>query len=356
MPAHFVYRDPNKTVLNQGDILAKTPALVRHLSEFHPYYAQHVEYKYFMVLTQGCDLVLRKGGMCASPYITLAAVRPVEEALRREAARHQQDWQAKANVISLKSKDKIMMFVESLLDNNQSEYFYLHADPQVGIQQNCCAFLQLAVALKSQHYAMCLEAKVCELEEAFQAKLGYTIGQLFNRVGTVEWNEKYTDHPVSTAAKELINQNFVVLKDHQIKEGIAELIKGGKFGTMSPEEVRDYIARFKVRPNKEKLRDRALHLLTSDHNPLDAIQGRLATLISSDAECREKVVQVLVDANIDAAIRPEIADRIVKVLARAMRERCSDANVAEPIKNDIFRKILAKLISDPQIASILSAS
>ena len=81
-------RAEDKKTLCQGDVLKKTDDLVAHLKKYHPYYADHPDYKYFMVLTQSCDLVRRKGKPCDSQYITLAAARPVEEALRREAAKH----------------------------------------------------------------------------------------------------------------------------------------------------------------------------------------------------------------------------------------------------------------------------
>jgi hypothetical protein len=176
MPAHYAYRNPDKTTLCQGDILRKTDELVAHLREYHPHFADHADYKYFMVLTQTCDLVRRNGDPCNSQYITIAAVRPVEVALLREAAKRQDDWQQASRVISNKDRDALATFVKSLIDNNKERYFYIHTDAQLGIQQNCCVFLQLAVSLKAEHYDVCLAAKICELEEMFQAKLGFHIG------------------------------------------------------------------------------------------------------------------------------------------------------------------------------------
>ncbi len=223
MPSHYAYVEPNKKTLCQGDILKKTADLVAHLKKYHPYYADHADYKYFMVLTQSCDLVRRKGKPCNSQYITLAAARPVEEALLREAAKRQDDWQKEARVISAKERDNLANFVKSLIDNNKERYFYIHTDVSVEIQQNCCVFLQLAVSLKSEHYEMCLAAKICELDETFQAKLGYQIGHMYNRVGTTEWDTKYPDNDVDTFAQELIEDIFVVFEERQIKEGVADL-------------------------------------------------------------------------------------------------------------------------------------
>src|SRR5262245_18451718 len=115
MPAHYVYREPNKATLNQGDIHRKTDEVVAHLEKYHRYYSNHADYRYFMVMTQTCDLVLRDG-VCGSPYITIAAVRPFQEVLRREAAMHQTEWQQKSGVVGAKSAEKLVMFLTSLFD------------------------------------------------------------------------------------------------------------------------------------------------------------------------------------------------------------------------------------------------
>src|SRR4051812_19343885 len=49
--------------------------------------------------------------------ITIAAVRPLEEVLRREAAKHQTEWQREAGVIGKKAEDRLVLFLSSLLDN-----------------------------------------------------------------------------------------------------------------------------------------------------------------------------------------------------------------------------------------------
>jgi len=80
-------------------------------------------------------------------------------------------WEREAEVVGAKTAEKLGNFLTSLLDNNQDGYFYLHQDIGLGIQQNCCAFLPLSVALKIDHYNLCLEAKIAELTDTFQAKL-----------------------------------------------------------------------------------------------------------------------------------------------------------------------------------------
>ena len=72
---HFTYKcNPDMSSLCQGDILKITEEIKTVLTEVHPYFLND-QYKYFMVLTQSCDLVRRNGSKCKTPYITLAAVR-----------------------------------------------------------------------------------------------------------------------------------------------------------------------------------------------------------------------------------------------------------------------------------------
>ena len=76
---HFTYKhSPDMSSLCQGDVLQVTDGMRDILKEVHPYFLNK-QYKYFMVLTQSCDLVRRNGGNCKTPYITLAAVRSFDD-------------------------------------------------------------------------------------------------------------------------------------------------------------------------------------------------------------------------------------------------------------------------------------
>ncbi len=149
MPTHYVYDEPNRSELNQGDILRRSDELLALLAEYFPYYATHRDYIYFMVLTQTCDLVRRDGNPCAAPYISLAAVRPIKDAVLMEAARNQPAELQGTNVVGNKARDKLAMFLESLMDNNKSGLFYLHTDAGLTITEPCCAVLQLSISLRT---------------------------------------------------------------------------------------------------------------------------------------------------------------------------------------------------------------
>ncbi len=190
---HWTYDGtPDETYLHQGDVLQRTAALIDVLSEVHPYFAQ-AQYVRFMLLTQTCDLVRRGGAACKAPYLSIAAVRPFDEAIRRElakiAASRPDEQLCGGEYLSAQAFQKLKQQVGQILNNNHPEYFYLHAEPTSDLAQPCCAFLRVTIPLKIEHYDTLLEAKELQLKSAFQAKLGWLVGNTYSRVGTPDWGE-----------------------------------------------------------------------------------------------------------------------------------------------------------------------
>lgn len=353
MPAHYVYREPNKTTLNQGDVLQKTPALITHLQQYHFYYANHADYKYFMVVTQSCDLVLRDGA-CTSPYITIAAVRPLEEVLRREAAKHQTDWQRSAGVIGRKTEEKLVLFLSSLIDNNQDSYFYLHQDVGLGIQQNCCAFLPLSVTLKIDHYQTCLDAKIAELTDTFQAKLGSIIGQLYGRVAAPEWNEYYPDNKVAKQVAALLKRTLRTIDDQQIAEGISDLKQTGRWEGMRPIEIRDYITKFKITPKRDQIKQRAVDWFCGEDNKLvEQLRGRIQGPLRQDPELATAIGALLEGAGVPEDKRDALRDELIHKFMERLRVFFTDGKLPAE-KRAVMDKQITQLIQDATIRKILS--
>lgn len=185
---HFTY-DGNldQTKLKQGDILKRTPELVSLMSNVHPHYARE-DYLYFQVLTQTCDLVPRQG-KCKSRYITLAAVRSVDLIIQRAINNFTEKTVFNSSVVcSEKHKLALKSLFTKLLNNNDTEHFFLQAEPEHGLNQDCCTQLHLSISIKAnEHYQTCLNAKILELNENFRAKLGWMVGNLYSRVGTIDY-------------------------------------------------------------------------------------------------------------------------------------------------------------------------
>jgi hypothetical protein len=192
---HFTYAEPDRSQLMQGDILWRSERVERLLETVHPHYYRKADYRFFAILTQSCDLVRRQGKPCTSRYITLAAVRPASLAIEREVHRQQFDpLESQIGFCSDARRGKITQFVEQLLNNNASNYFFLYREPQYGLNEDHCIFVQLSIALKSElHYEELLEAKILQLHESFQHKLGFLVGTSYARVATRDWVPEIVD-------------------------------------------------------------------------------------------------------------------------------------------------------------------
>ena len=129
---HFTYHDSDLPGdLQQGDILQRTEEVTGLLRAIHSYFLKE-DYTHYLVLTQTCDLV-RRGSSCAAQYINIAAVRPLRQLIELETKKLQTSaiLRLSGGVASdLRSRAKNRL--ESILNNNVHEYFYLHSDVFTG--------------------------------------------------------------------------------------------------------------------------------------------------------------------------------------------------------------------------------
>jgi len=218
---HFTYSDPNSESknnvdLSQGDILRRTPELDAILKEYHPYYEQNIHNKYFIVLTQTCDLVRRSGIHCKSKYIAIAPVRSLTLVVKKKIESYKDK---KINfdipVCSDKFEKLIENFLKKLFNNNETEYFYLHEDKSLQFPESCCVFLRLSISIKAkENYKTCMMARTLGLNESFRDKLGWVLGQIYSRVGTQDWERNKLEEML----KKQLADAAVWVPDKQIKE------------------------------------------------------------------------------------------------------------------------------------------
>lgn len=163
-----------------------------------------------MVLTQSCDLVTRVGTLPSSRYITIAAVRPLSLALERELDKRGTTIEINGDSYrNVKAQGAAEQFLEKLFNNNNTDYFFLKADPESGLDEDSCCFLHLSIALRSEtHFETCLNAKAIELDGVFQSKLGWLVGNLYSRVGTPDWvPDTLPKEEFSALIKETVKSN-----------------------------------------------------------------------------------------------------------------------------------------------------
>ena len=189
MATHWTYEDvvPDSD-LDQGDIIASTPALRGLFEEVHPHFLDP-KYLAFIVLTQSCDLV-RRGGSCKSRYITLACIRSLEGILL--ALLDQVCSPIGQGVYREESRVEARRLLHRILNQNEQALglFYLHPDADVGIAVPSVAILQVSIAVRRAHYEKIAEDRTGKLRTQFRNKLGWLVGNLYSRVGTPDWGDQ----------------------------------------------------------------------------------------------------------------------------------------------------------------------
>jgi len=186
---HFTYAPEARSDLNQGDLVARNPEVEALLQEVHPHYFRNTSYKFFIILTQSCDLARRDGKPCKARYISIGAVRPLTLVIERELAKYQHtEIEKKLKFCSKDAYNRMVQFMERLLNNNEDEYFFLYRELSAGVMEDHCAFLHLSISVKADlHYQTLLSARILQLNDSFQHKLGYLVGNLYSRIGTMDW-------------------------------------------------------------------------------------------------------------------------------------------------------------------------
>ena len=190
----FLYsrRDEAPDLL-QGDLISRTPPLRDRIAQAHPYYAETDRYVRFAVVTQTCDLVRRKE-TCKAPYITLVAVRTLEDVARENLTGCLKNIQGSSIKYLPRSAQRTHhQFLERILHNTSDEYFFYPKSENFGVEDDLVACLRLSIALRLEHYEEILKARTCGIADVFQAKLGWLKGAVYSRVATPAFEEEFTN-------------------------------------------------------------------------------------------------------------------------------------------------------------------
>ena len=349
MATHFTYENPDKDLLCQGDVLKRTPRLQSVLAECHSYYADHRSYRHFLVLTQSCDLYRREDSPPAARYITLAAVRPVKDAILQAARSHQVWWQEPEKVLGSRAFDQMTLFLESLFNNNVPNYFYVHEDISLGISDPHCAFLALSIPLKIEHYDLCLEAKIAQIKEPFQAKLGWLLGNMYNRVGTEEWNEHYGANNAQKQAARLLKDTFAHYSDEQIATATKALRSQKELKGYSPDEIHEAVSKNRLVPRSRRFAERVESIL-SDFSLVGEVRDRALTAMIHDEELSTQLQSLLLEQGV---AEPEVVGEEVKrLLLERLCAVISDESL--PGREKLVRKLAAAIREDTQIKSLFT--
>lgn len=252
---HFTYKEkPDMQSLCQGDILEITEEISMILKDVHPFFLNE-QYKYFIVLSQSCDLVRRNGKDCKTPYITLAAVRNYSDFLERMLLKGR--FAEKVNgllIMDEKNKERAYQLVERVYNNTEPEYFFLYKEDALGFPESMVAYLKVSIALKSkEHYDKCLNAKRIELTDEFKAKLGWLVGNMYSRVGTADWEGIMS----ANAKRDMLNNDLYSMCIIGKKEQLRQLKEFLRRTELPPgrEEAAAFISDIQIKTKYDKVMD-----------------------------------------------------------------------------------------------------
>lgn len=239
---HFTYKsNPDMNSLCQGDILKITDELREVLTTVHPYF-KNEQYKFFMVLTQSCDLVRRDKKTCKTPYVTLAAVRCFSEFFEKLLISKKY---AESNngylLMDSKQQSGAYQLLERIYNNTEPDYFFLYKEDLLDLPESMIASLKVSIALKSElHYDICLRAKHLELSDEFKAKLGWLVGNIYSRVGTTDWESILTPAQRKSMLTEELQSHCIIGSKEQIRILKKELASNAG-GLQTQEAVANFI-------------------------------------------------------------------------------------------------------------------
>lgn len=254
LDVHFTYKpDADLSTLCQGDILEITDGLKALLKDVHPYF-NNPQYKYFIVLTQSCDLVRRNNKNCKSPYITLAAVRAFDDFFDREMeAGHYVEHVNDFLLMDATQKVRAYQLVERIYNNTEPDYFFLYKEENLNFPASMVAYLKVSIAFKSsEHYDLCLAAKRIELADEFKAKLGWLVGNIYSRVGTTDWESVMNSKQRETMISDELESRCIISGKAQLDELKKELAEKN---IEDSENAREFIAGVHVQTNYDKVMD-----------------------------------------------------------------------------------------------------
>jgi len=255
-----------------------------------------------MILTQTCDLVRRlgsgEGKRCKASYISVAAVRPLERVIAREIEKYQRSTlEREHRLCDATHREKVEQFLARLLNNNEEEFFYLHphqyAGVQAGLTEPHCAFLTLSIAIKSDlHYSTCLDAKLLQLDDSFQHKLGWLVGKMYSRVGTADWvPDVCTEEDFEKRIDSMLNAACAWVEP-MVKKLLVRHLKTIPLAEQTTERVLAECEQVKLTAPKKKdlLVDRLGEIL-AEQNVDAAIVKRVKNLVKSDSDIAEYVAK-----------------------------------------------------------------
>jgi len=272
MPPHWTYEkiENDDAPLAQGDILWPGDDLRAVLGEEHPDFCDP-KYLAFVVITQSCDLVSRRGKPCKADYVNLTPLRDLESCLLQFL--DDVCEKISSGVYLQNSKPEAYQLLARILNQNEQALglFYLHPDTDtVGISDYAVALLRVSAPVNARrHYAVLQKARKGRLNAQFRSRLGWLVGNLYSRVATPDWGDQEGG---DMRMRDLIHQLVDTDLYKWVSKASVNAAKkaGVRFEQIPPEKVIPTLKGFELPPFKEQIAEAASQEVTKVVSRLSA--------------------------------------------------------------------------------------
>lgn len=284
---HWTYDPQVEGDLEQGDILRPDAELRRVLETVHPHFSA-AKYLAFIVTTQSCDLVRRRGRATAK-YVGIATVRSLESVwlnlLSTVARTH-----LGGAFFAAKDKTRANELFKRIVDQNEQALglFYLHPSGDTCIGDPSVAFLRVTVSLRAEHYETLVAARSARLRPDFRAKFGWLLGNLYARAATRDWG----DDTVDRATLDELRATFVDgagtvsaprwVDDDRAKAALKKHLDFGR----DPATVEADLASLEVKDRQKLIVDRVMGMVAPVSHLSDPAKTQLRERLLADRELR----------------------------------------------------------------------
>lgn len=260
-PLHWTYDEikESEADLFQGDILVLTDELRTLLEKVHKHFTDD-KYLGFIIITQSCDLVLRKG-KCKANHINLSVIKSLEGTI--DKLLDQCCRKISEGIYTRETKSQANYLIERILNQNEEKLglFYLHPEPSIEIGEDSIAMLRINIALRSEHYKILQDARRGRLKSEFRNKLGWLVGNLYSRAATTDWSEKKQRDRMKTIINRILDNAVSCWYSQSI---INNAIKDKvNFKDMTPGDIASKLEKYSPPPLKQIIANKAGEILKS---------------------------------------------------------------------------------------------
>lgn len=383
MPSHWTYSEfESNTDLCQGDIVRRTPELLSVLEIVHKHFCNE-KYTGFLVLTQTCDLVRRKGSDCSARHVSLCVIRELDQVLPYML--HEICGTEITGVYTKEGRFSAEQLLIRVVNQNEQArgLFYLHPDADVGIATPSVALLRISIALRREHYKVLTNARCGRVMPEFAAKLGWLTGNLFARVATPDWDEKEGKNSAKGIAKAMLDsasetdgRNWVSEKwleaARKANANLAALDRKSAFDVLrshAPSEPLDVIAERIEKVSREVLiaeqAPKLRNMVRDDVEFMESIANCVTQIVAA-FHGQVNLEELAINLRDNAGFREAIANQVQTTMKQASRDQlnspveatCSalkSTNGLIPLGLKAVKQILAENgVLEPDLVSIES--